>query len=82
MSTAMLNIRVVSPRMLTLQQAADYVGIKAGKFPALCPVSPVSLPGSLRLYDVRDLDQWLDQVKAGGADPDDEIIALLDKRGR
>lgn len=78
MAGATLNIRVVQPRMMSLKQAAEYVGVPQGRFPATCPVSPVALPGDIRLYDVRDLDDWLDLCKAGSVDSDD---AILDKLG-
>lgn len=78
MAGATLNIRVVQPRMMSLKQAADYVGLPQRRFPAACPVSPVALPGDIKLYDVRDLDAWVDLVKAGSADSDD---AILDKLG-
>lgn len=29
-------------------------------------------------YDIRDLDRWLDQIKAGNADTDEEILELTE----
>jgi hypothetical protein len=80
MTSAMLNIRVVQPRMLSLKQASDYVGLPVKRFPAACSVSPVAMPGNIELYDVRDLDAWLDQIKRGSTDHDDAILNLLDKK--
>jgi len=77
MSTAMLNIRVVQPRMMSQKEAADYVRLPMKKFLALCPVCPVVMPGNVELYDVRDLDCWIDQLKAGAFDSDDEILGKL-----
>lgn len=77
MANAMLNIRLVQPRMLPPKLAADYVGLSVKRFPISCPVIPVSMPGDVRLYDVRDLDSWLDQIKKGGPDSDDEIVKKL-----
>ena len=73
----MLNIRVIQPRMLSLKLAADYVGIPQKRFPMACPVAPVAMPGDAKLYDVRDLDKWLDELKGGTDAADDDIIAKL-----
>lgn len=77
MSAAMLNIRVIQPRMLSQKQAADYVGIGARKFTAACPVAPILMPGGVTMYDVRDLDTWLDQLKHGAMESDDAILRKL-----
>ncbi|WP_367727778.1 hypothetical protein [Agrobacterium radiobacter] len=80
MTNAMLNIRVIQPRMLSLKMAADYLGIPQKRFPVTCPVTPVALPGDVKLYDVRDLDKWLDELKVGLGDDDDDIISKLGSR--
>lgn len=77
MTNAMLNIRVIQPRMLSLKLAADYVGIPQKRFPMACPVAPVAMPGDVKLYDVRDLDKWLDELKGGTDAADDDIIGKL-----
>lgn len=76
------NIRVVQPRLMSAKDAAGYVGLPASRFPATCPVVPIAMPGGAKLYDVRDLDKWVDIVKAGSADPDDAILNLLDGNAR
>ena len=73
----MLNIRVVQPRMVPLKDAAAYVGLTAKRFPLACSVRPISMPGNVELYDMRDLDTWLDQMKAGSIDADEEILRKL-----
>lgn len=80
MTNAMLNIRVIQPRMLSLKMAADYLGIPQKRFPVTCPVTPVAMPGDVKLYDVRDLDKWLDELKSGLGDDDDDIINRLGSR--
>ena len=77
MTNAMLNIRVIQPRMLSPKMAADYVGIPQKRFPVACPVAPVAMPGDVKLYDVRDLDKWLDELKGGTDASDDDIIGKL-----
>lgn len=79
MAGATLNIRVVQPRLMSLKQAADYVGLPLKRFPAACPVPQIEMPGKVKVYDIRDLDAWVDQIKIGSVDPDDAILALLDK---
>lgn len=75
MSTATLNLRVSPRRMLKSGEAAEYCGRPAKRFQAECPVSPVAFPNGDRLYDIRDLDSWLDCLK-GNSEADD-IIARL-----
>jgi hypothetical protein len=77
MANAMLNIRVVQPRMMSLRQAADYVGLPLKRFPRLCTVSPIALPENEKRYDIRDLDEWLDQLKVGDANSDADILDRL-----
>ncbi|WP_296077768.1 hypothetical protein [uncultured Agrobacterium sp.] len=77
MTNAMLNIRVIQPRMLSPKMAAEYVGIPQKRFPGACPVTPVAMPGDVKLYDVRDLDKWLDELKGGTDAADDDIIGKL-----
>ncbi|MDW9772744.1 hypothetical protein GOA89_13060 [Sinorhizobium meliloti] len=77
MATATLNLKVSPRRMLSLKEAADYCGLTAKRFPTECRVAPIAMPSGVRLYDMRDLDGWLDALKAGGADTDDDIIGKL-----
>jgi hypothetical protein len=54
-------------RLLTKAEAAKYCMLSVSAFIRLCPVRPLSLgsddPRLLR-YDVRDLDQWIDDMKS------------------
>ncbi|MDF8353211.1 hypothetical protein [Ensifer adhaerens] len=77
MATATLNLKVSPRRMLSLKEAAEYCGLTAKRFPAECRVLPVAMPSGIRLYDMRDLDGWLDALKDGGVDSDDEILGKL-----
>ncbi|MEB2848322.1 hypothetical protein [Endobacterium cereale] len=77
MANALLNIRVIQPRMISLKQAADYVGLPLKRFPRICSVRPVEMPESEKRYDIRDLDQWLDQLKAGDTEADQDILERL-----
>lgn len=63
-------------RMLPLKEAAFYVGIPAVRFPAECEVRPVAMPHGKKLYDVRDLDDWIDRVKGANLDEDSMIARL------
>ena len=60
--------------MLTAKEAADYCGIPAKRFPSLFPKPPVAMPHGHRLYDINDLDNWLDGLKNGQSDDADEAI--------
>lgn len=78
MSTATLNLRVLSKRMMTREEAAHHCGRSAKQFERECPVVPVAFANGDRRYDVRDLDTWIDTLKgdvhAAGADA---ILAKL-----
>lgn len=77
MASATLNIRVAPRRMLTLKEAADYCGLSTKRFPIDCSVSPVAMPDGKRVYDMHDLDAFIDAMKGGEASSDDAIIAKL-----
>lgn len=78
MSTSTLNIRVSPRRMLPLRDAAEYIGVPAKRLAGMCPVTPIGMPDGSKLYDMRDLDAWLDSLKTGDAGGDDELIGRLD----
>ncbi|RWO86036.1 MAG: hypothetical protein E5Y32_03895 [Mesorhizobium sp.] len=63
--------------MLTVKEAAEYCSIPARRFAADCNVTPLSLPGGERRYDMRDLDVWIDSLKSGDPTGDDELIGKL-----
>lgn len=75
MSVATLNVRVTPRRMLKLAEAAEYCGRSRRHFEAECPVAPVAFPNGDRLYDLHDLDRWIDGLKAGVAA--DDLIERL-----
>jgi predicted DNA-binding transcriptional regulator AlpA len=65
MATTNLNISVIDKRMLKLSEAASYVGLALKHFKSACPVRPVELKGGTLLWDRRDIDTWIDDVKSG-----------------
>jgi len=73
MASATLNLRVSPRRMLAAREAAEYCGLPVKQL----PVRPVEMPGGKVLYDIRDLDRWLDALKDGAPDDADEIIGKL-----
>lgn len=73
MPSATLNLRVSPRRMLTAREAADYTGVNAAQL----PVRPVELPNGKRLYDLHDLDAFLDGLKGDGEADHEAIIAKL-----
>jgi len=51
-------------RVLTKTEAAQYLGLSGEAFARLVQVRPLPLPGTRAiLYDIRDLDLWLDGIK-------------------
>lgn len=78
MSSATLNLRVTPRRMVSEKEAAEYCGRPVGKFKAACPVPPVEFPDGAKLFDLRDLDAWLDGLKGASLSATaDDILAKL-----
>jgi hypothetical protein len=52
----------IAPRLLTREQAAEYLGVSVPTFTKVCNVTPVALGASKRLirYDIKRLDIWID----------------------
>jgi len=76
MPSATLNLRVQPYRLMTTAEAAHYCRRPVKKFQGQCPVAPVVMPDGDKLYDVQDLDKWIDGLKHDAAS-DDEIIGRL-----
>lgn len=54
--------RGMTPRLLTVEQAAAYCGVGRENFEARVGVAPVKIFGTRILYDRVALDKWLDSV--------------------
>ena len=76
-TTFVLRAPATPTRLLTKAEAAAYCRIAAKKFPTQCPVPPVEMPDGTRLWDVVDLDAWIDSLKGPRLDSDDAILARL-----
>ena len=63
--------------MLKKLDAAAYCGLTPAGFERNCKAVPVKYPDGTKLWDVRDLDAWLDALKTGQADTDDDILNQL-----
>ncbi len=77
MTTTTLNLRVQPYRLLTKVEAANYCRRPIKKFEAQCPVAPLQMADGDRLWDVHDLDRWIDSLKVGGVDAAEAIVARL-----
>jgi hypothetical protein len=77
MTSATLNIKIAPRRMLSAGEAASYCGLPLKRFPTECNVTPVAMPGGRKLYDIRELDTWLDALKGGAGENDNEILDRL-----
>ena len=76
MTTATLNLSIVTKRMLTKAEAAHYCGLLVSRFEVDCPVRPVRV-GTRDLWDIRDLDLWLDGLKETVDSSVESIVARL-----
>lgn len=63
--------------MLSEREAAEYIGLTVKRFQGVRPVAPVTMPGGVIVYDQHDLDAFVDRIKSGGVDSDDDIVAGL-----
>jgi hypothetical protein len=61
---------------MTKAEAAHYCRRTVQKFAAQCPVRPVQMADGDELYDVQDLDAWIDGLKGRGDDADDIVGRL------
>ena len=78
MSSATLQINWQPKRMLTKSEAAHHCGRSVTRFQIECPVKPIEFANGDLRWDVRELDAWLDSLKAGSNDNDaDAIVARL-----
>jgi hypothetical protein len=77
MSAATFQIKFTPKRMLDEKEAANHCGRKPRQFKVECPVQPIRFPNGDTRYDVRDLDTWLDGLKAGNTDDVDAIVERL-----
>lgn len=65
-------------RMLDLSEASVYCHIPKSKFTAICPVTPTRLHETLGVvWDVRQLDKWLDGNMGKQVELTDEEVAEL-----
>lgn len=76
MSKATLSIKLTQRRLMKLSEAAYYCGLSQRRFAAACDVSPIVLADGTRLWDVNELDTWIDGLKQAAAD-DDAIVSRL-----
>jgi hypothetical protein len=76
MTAATINLRIQPYRLLTKAEAAHYCRRPAKRFAAECPVRPVEMGNGDQLWDVRDLDNWIDSLKAG---PSLDTSSIVDR---
>jgi hypothetical protein len=77
MAVATVNLRVQPYRLLTKSEAAHYCRRPVRKFEAQCPVRPIRMVDGDLLWDVADLDRWIDSLKVDEHASADALIARL-----
>jgi hypothetical protein len=80
MSIAALQVRLVPKRMLDKKEAAAYCGLTPKRFDVECPVQPVRYANGELRWDVRELDAWLDGLKAGSVN--DDLESIIERLGK
>lgn len=77
MPTATLNLKVSPRRMLSRREAAEYCGIPTKHFQTDCTVAAIAMPRGQALFDMHDLDKWLDGLKVEDLETFDQRLAEL-----
>jgi hypothetical protein len=77
MQTATLNFNVLQKRLLSKTEAAAHCGRPVKRFEIECPMQAVRFSNGDTRWDLRDLDAWIDSLKAGH--PDHDAEAIVDK---
>jgi hypothetical protein len=77
MATTTLSLRVQPYRLLTKTEAAYYCRRTVKKFEFQCPVKPIEMTDGDRLWDVQDLDHWINGLKTGAMDEAEQALARL-----
>jgi hypothetical protein len=77
MTIATVNLRIQPYRLLNKAEAAYYCRLPVKKFQAACPVKPIQMADGIFLWDVQDLDIWIDTKKAGPESDDSAIVGKL-----
>ena len=78
MTTATLSLRVQPFRLLTKGEAAHYCRRPVKKFETQCPIPPIKMPDGDLLWDVCELDRWIDSLKNERVDDANAIVARLE----
>lgn len=74
---ATLHIVNTPRRLLSPDEAAIYLGMKKSEFSALCRIQAVELQRGKKVYDIRDLDGWVDKRKSSEIEDDAELVSRL-----
>ncbi|HEV7909751.1 MAG TPA: hypothetical protein VGP28_01380 [Methylocella sp.] len=77
MAVTTINLRVAPYRLFTKAEAAHYCRRSPAKFEAQCPVTQIIMADGDRLWDVLDLDKWIDSLKEPKSSDADAIVARL-----
>jgi hypothetical protein len=73
------------PRLMKPTLAASYCSMSVGAFKSRCPVAPVDFGDKrLEVYDIRDLDDWIETRKktAGGLTSVTDALAEFKRANR
>jgi hypothetical protein len=73
-----VTLPLPTKRMLSDAEAANYCGVAVGTLKSHVPVAPVKI-GARVLYDVKRLDNWLDNQSKSEPMTGDDWLGLLDE---
>jgi hypothetical protein len=75
-----MKAQIILRRLLNQKQAAAYCGISVPTFVKHCPVPAIALGTGKRLerYDIKALDNWIDNLSQDSASSPKDWLAKLD----
>lgn len=77
MACANLTVVTIAPRLLTLAEAAQYIGVPKAKFKRVYVKPPIQLAYGVQRYDRKELDSWIEERSCSWQGCDDDVIAKL-----
>jgi len=73
-----IDIPTIPTRLLNKKEAARYCRINPARFSVLCPVRPFGIEKNRMVYDIQELNRWIDSLKSGkDSDSDEALIGKL-----
>lgn len=81
MTAHVIEVLTLAPRVISESAAARYCLRSVAEFKREFPYPAIVYQNGDKGYDVRDLDRWIDSLKAGGGTSAQDALARLRAQG-